>query len=111
LATFTTNLTTSANNFVTSHAAALLALGIKVTASSGVLTFVAPTETFPVIGKVNVSGDLNATFTKVDFVTTTGLPLVTLVSYVRGAMTVRVSNIGTAAFNNFVRFCFKITHN
>lgn len=111
LATFTTNLTTSANDFVTSHATALLARGIKVTASSGVLTFVAPTATFPVIATTNVSGNLNATFTKADLVATTGLPLVTLVSYVRGAMTVRVSNIGTAPFNSFVRFCFKITHN
>lgn len=111
LATFTTNLTTSANNFVTSHAAALLALGITVTANTGVLTFVAATETFPTIARTNVSGDLSATLDKVDEVPTTGLPHVTLVSYVRGAMTVRVSNIGTSAFNNFIRFCFKITHN
>ena len=111
LATFTTNLTTSANNFVTSHAAALLALGITVTANSGALTFVAATETFPTIARTNVSGDLSATIASVTAGATTGSPIVDLVSYVRGAMTVRVRNYGTAALNNFVRFHFKITHN
>jgi hypothetical protein len=111
LATFTTDLTTSANNFVTSHSAALLALGITVTANSGALTFVAATETFPTIARTNVSGDLSATIASVTAVATTGSPIVDLVSYVRGAMTVRVRNYGTAALNNFVRFHFKITHN
>ncbi len=111
LATFTTNLTTSANNFVTSHSAALLALGITVTANSGALTFVAATETFPTIARTNVSGDLSATIASVTAGATTGSPIVDLVSYVRGAMTVRVRNYGTAALDNFVRFHFKITHN
>jgi hypothetical protein len=111
LATFTTDLTTSANNFVTSHSAALLALGITVTANSGALTFVAATETFPTIARTNVSGDLSATIASVTAGATTGSPIVDLVSYVRGAMTVRVRNYGTAALNNFVRFHFKITHN
>ena len=111
LATFTTNLNTSATNFVTSHAAALLALGITVTANTGVLTFVAATATFPTITRTNVSGDLSGTIAAVTAGATTGAPLVDLVSYVRGAMTVRVRNYGTAALNNFVRFHFKITHN
>lgn len=111
LATFTTNLTTSANNFVTSHSVALLALGITVTANSGALTFVAATATFPTIARTNVSGDLSATIASVTAGATTGSPIVDLVSYVRGAMTVRVRNYGTAALNNFVRFHFKITHN
>ena len=111
LATFTTNLTTSANNFVTSHAAALLVRGITVTASSGVLTFVAPNETFPTITVTNFLGDLSGTIGSVTTTATTGSPIVTLVSYVRGAMTVRVRNYGTAALNSFVRFHFKITHN
>ena len=111
LATFTTNLTTSANNFVTSHSAALLALGITVTANSGALTFVAATETFPTIARTNVSGDLSATIASVTAGATTGSPIVDLVSYVRGAMTVRVRNYGVSALNNFVRFHFKITHN
>ena len=111
LATFTTNLTTSANNFVTSHSAALLALGITVTANSGALTFVAATATFPTIARTNVSGDLSATIASVSAGATTGSPIVDLVSYVRGAMTVRVRNYGTSALNNFVRFHFKLTHN
>jgi len=111
LATFTTSLTTSAANFVTSHAATLLALGITVTANTGVLTFVAATATFPTITATNVSGDLGATIAAVSAGATTGSPIVDLVSYVRGAMTVRVRNYGTAALNNFVRFHFKITHN
>lgn len=111
LATFTTNLTTSAANFVTSHAAALLALGITVTANTGVLTFVAATATFPTITVANVSGDLAATIAAVSAGATTGSPIVDLVSYVRGAMTVRVRNYGVSALNNFVRFHFKLTHN
>lgn len=111
LATFATNLTTSANNFVTSHAAALLVRGITVTADTGVLTFVAATATFPTIARTNLSGDLSGTIASVVAGATTGAPLVDLVSYVRGAMTVRVRNYGTAALNNFVRFHFKITHN
>jgi len=111
LATFTTNLTTSANNFVTSHSATLLALGITVTANSGALTFVAATETFPTIARTNVSGDLSATIASVTAGATTGSPIVDLVSYVRGAMTVRVRNYGVSALNNWVRFHFKITHN
>jgi hypothetical protein len=111
LVTFTTNLNTSATNFVTSHAAALLALGITVTANTGVLTFVAETATFPTITQSTVSGDLRSTLGALTAVATTGSPLVDLVSYVRGAMTVRVRNYGTAALNNFVRFHFKITHN
>jgi hypothetical protein len=39
LATFTTNLTTTANNFVTSYQATLLTLGIQVYANLGVLKF------------------------------------------------------------------------
>lgn len=111
LATFTTNLTTSANNFVTSHSAALLALGITVTANSGALTFVAATATFPTIARTNVSGDLSATIASVTAGATTGSPIVDLVSYVRGAMTVRVRNYGVSALNNWVRLHFKITHN
>ena len=75
------------------------------------MTFVAATATFPTIARTNVSGDLSATIASVTAGATTGSPIVDLVSYVRGAMTVRVRNYGTAALNNFVRFHFKITHN
>lgn len=111
LATFTSNLTTSANNFVTSHSAALLALGITVTANAGVLTFVAETDTFPTITAANVSGDLDATIAAASAISTTGVPKVTLVGYERGQFTVRVTNVGTAAFNHPVRIHFKVTHN
>jgi len=111
LATFTTNLTTSANNFVTSHAATLLALGITVTASSGVLTFVAATATFPTITAANVSGDLSATIASVTAIATTGLPIATIESYTKGSFVVRLTNVGTSALNKFVKIHYKITHN
>lgn len=111
LATFTSNLNTSATNFVTSHAATLLALGITVTANSGVLTFVADTDTFPTITVANVSGDLAGTIAAASEISTTGVPKVTLVGYQRGQFTVRVTNVGAAAFNYPVRVHFKVTHN
>lgn len=111
LATFTTNLTTSANNFVTSHSATLLALGITVTASSGVLTFKALTTDFPTIARTNVSGDLSATIASASVIATTGVPIATLESYERGIMNVRVTNVGNASLNSYCRIAFKITHN
>lgn len=111
LATFTSNLTTSATNFVTSHAATLLALGITVTANAGVLTFKATTAAFPTLTITSATGDLAGTIAAISAIVTTGNPIVNLVSYVRGAFTVRIQNVGTAALNNFVRFHFKITHN
>ena len=111
LATFTSNLTTSANNFVTSHATALLALGIVVTAGSGILTFVADTATFPTIVVTNVTTDLAGTIASATAIATTGVPYASLVSYERGLMKIRVTNIGTSALNKFARVHFKITHN
>lgn len=111
LATFTTNLTTSANNFVTSHATALLALGIVVTANSGVLTFKALTTDFPTIARTNVSGDLSGTIATASVTATTGLPIATLESYEKGIMNVRITNVGSASLNSYVRIAFKITHN
>jgi len=111
LATFTTNLTTSANNFVTSHATTLLALGITVTASSGVLTFVAATATFPTITAANVSGDLSATIASVSAIATTGLPIATIESYTKGSFVVRVTNVGTSALNKFAKIHYRIVHN
>jgi len=111
LATFTTNLTTSANNFVTSHGATLLALGITVTASSGVLTFVALTASFPTISVANVSGDLAGTLASVSAIETTGLPIATIESYTRGSFVVRVTNVGTSALNKFAKIHYSIVHN
>lgn len=111
LATFTTNLTTSAANFVTSHAATLLALGYTVTSSAAVITISALTTVFPTVTATNASGDLAGTLGTQTDTATTGLPQVSLVSYQRGSFIVRVSNIGTAAFNNAVSFTYKLTHN
>jgi len=111
LATFTSNLTTSAANFVTSHAATLLALGIVVTADTGVLTFVADTDTFPTISVANVSGDLAGTVASVTAITTTGNPIANIVSYAKGTFTVRIQNTGTAALNHFAKVHLKLTHN
>ncbi len=62
LATFATNLTTTANNFVTAHAAAILsATGAIVTAASGVLTFTDATVGFPAITITNATTDLAGT--------------------------------------------------
>lgn len=61
LATFATNLTTTANNFVTAHGAALLALGITVTAAAGVLTFKATDAIVAGITITNVTTDLAGT--------------------------------------------------
>ena len=111
LATFASNLTTTATNFVTAHATALLALGITVTASSGVLTFAADTDIFPTITVENATTDLDATLGTVTNVASTGVPVATLESYERGVMTVRVTNVGSASLNGWVRIHFKITHN
>jgi hypothetical protein len=60
LATFATSLTVTASNFVTAHAAALLAAGIVVTANTGVLTFTANVSgvDFTLSGITNASGNL-----------------------------------------------------
>lgn len=111
LATFTSNLTTSATNFVTSHGATLLALGITVTASSGVLTFVASTATFPTITVANVSGNLAGTIASVSAISTTGLPVATIESYEKGSFDVRVTNVGTSSLNKAVKIHYSIVHN
>jgi hypothetical protein len=111
LATFTSSLTTSATNFVTSHGATLLALGITVTANSGVLTFSALTASFPTLTITNASGDLAGTIAAISATATTGNVHVNLVSSSRGQFVVRVTNIGTAALNCFAQFAFKLTHN
>lgn len=111
LATFTSNLTTSATNFVTSHGATLLALGYTVTANSGVLTFSALTASFPTITITNVSGDLAGTLGSVTQTPTTGNVSANIASQTRGSFVIRVQNIGTAALNSFASIQFKITHN
>ncbi len=63
LATFTTDLTTSAANFVTSHAAALLLRGIVVTSSTVtvILTAAIAGQPFLSVAPANVTGNLAGT--------------------------------------------------
>lgn len=60
LATFSSNLTTTAANFVTTHGATLSGLGITVTASTGILTF-ATASAYTAVSVSNVTGDLSGT--------------------------------------------------
>lgn len=62
LATFATNLTTTAANFVTTNAATILAAtGATVTASAGILTFNDDTAGFVSLSATNVTGTLAGT--------------------------------------------------
>lgn len=61
VATFATNLTTTATNFVTTNATALLAAGVTVTALAGVLTFKATDAKVAGITITNVTTDLAGT--------------------------------------------------
>lgn len=61
LATFASSLTTTANNFVTTHATALATAGVTVTASAGVLKFVGLTADIPGITITNVTTNLAGT--------------------------------------------------
>lgn len=111
LATFTTNLTTSASNFVTSHATALLALGITVTANTGVLTFVALTESYPTLSIANVTGNLAGTVGTQSEVASTGFPIASIDSYGKGYFIVSVKNVGTSALNRTAKIHYSIVHN
>ena len=63
LATFNTDLTTTASDFVTSHATALDTAGVTVTSNAAVLTFVSadPSVLFTISDAVNATGDLAGT--------------------------------------------------
>lgn len=111
LATFTTNLTTSAANFVTSHSATLLALGITVTSNAAVLTFVADTDTFPTIAITNVSGNLAGTVGTATAVASTGNAIASLSAQAKGYFDVRVQNISESALNTFVKIHYNIVTN
>jgi hypothetical protein len=64
LATFATDLTTTANNFVAAHSAAYQALGVHVAALAGVLTFTTKVKQVSV-SFANVSGNLAGAITAV----------------------------------------------
>ena len=63
LATFDTDLTTTAANFVTSHAASLLLRGVIVTSSVADIIFTSaiPGQPFDIVAIANVTGDLAGT--------------------------------------------------
>lgn len=69
LTTFASNLNTTADNFVTAHAAALALEDIVVTADSGVLTFVDESAVAPEIAVTNATGDLAGTVAEATDVT------------------------------------------
>lgn len=54
---------------------------------------------------------VSAILLSTEYAGTTGSPIATLVSYERGKMTIKISNVGVAVLNAPVRVCFKITHN
>lgn len=73
LATFATNLTTTANNFVAAHASAIqTATGATVTAENGVITFRDATVGFPAITITNATTNLAGTLSAVAAIPTTG---------------------------------------
>ena len=98
LVTFSTDLTTTASNFVTTHSTALNTAGITVTANAGVLRFVAnvPSVSFDIGAAVNATGDLAGTSANVALDKTlmwitdggTNIPFVDIVS----AGNIRVNN-------------------
>jgi hypothetical protein len=111
LATFATDLTTTASNWVTAHGATLLALGYTVTSALAVITIKALTEDFPTATITNATGNLAGTLGTVTATATTGNVAVNLVSQTQGSFVVRVTNISASALNCYASFAFKITHN
>lgn len=99
LATFNTDLPTTASDFVTSHATALNTAGITVTASAEILTFTANTGgTAFTISIVNVTGNLTGTI--MNTVSTQ-----TLLSIVDGLSLIPFIDMtasGTFRINNFI---------
>lgn len=69
LATFATDLTTTAANFVTTHGATILAAtGLTVTSAGAVITFTGAAEGFPAISIANATTNLAGTLAAIDFV-------------------------------------------
>ncbi len=83
-ATFASDLTTTANNFVTTHAAAILEAGVVVTANAGVLTFEGSNTLLESVGITNATltldgdlGDLEPTEDRKACQTRYELPVIT----------------------------------
>lgn len=100
LATFTSNLTTSASNFVTTHATTLDAAGVTVTSSGADLIFTAKVggTAFTIAAPVNVTGDLAGTLVN----TTTGKILMWIVDGGTLIPFVDTTSSGTFRINNFI---------
>ena len=101
LATFNTNLTTTASDFVTSHATALDTAGVIVTSNAAVLTFVSadPSVLFTITDAVNATGDLAGTEA------TAALADKTLMWIVDGGTNipfVDITSAGNIRINNYV---------
>ena len=111
LATFNTNLTTTASDWVTANATALLALGFTVTSSGAIITVSALTTVFPTIAVTNVTLTLGGTLGTQTNTASTGNVFANIASQDRGVFVVRVQNVGTSALNTFARIHFKVTHN
>lgn len=91
LATFDTDLTTTASNFVTAHAAALLADSeVYAYANAGVITFTGEKELLEDITADNLTLDLDATFGSITY-TIDGT----------ANITIKASNDLDAPFQNF----------
>jgi len=111
LATFNTDLTTTASDWVTAHGATLLALGFTVTSNLAVITVSALTTVFPTLAITNATGNLAGTLGTQTNTASTGNALFNLVSWTKGSFVVRCQNIGAASFNTYARFHYKITTN
>jgi len=111
LATFNTNLTTTASDFVTAHGATLLALGFTITSNAAVITVSALTTVFPTLTITNATGNLAGTLGTQTDTASTGNVFANIASQDRGVFVVRVQNVGTASLNTFARIHFKVTHN
>lgn len=111
LATFNTNLTTTASDWVTANATALLALGFTVTSNAAVITVSALTTVFPTLTATNATGNLAGTLGTQTDTASTGNVFANIASQDRGVFVVRVQNVGTSALNTFARIHFKVTHN
>ena len=100
LATFDTDLTTTAANFVTTHATALNTAGVTVTSNAAVLTFTANVggTAFTIAAPANVSGNLGGTLDN----TVTGQTLLWIVNGSERIPFVDTTTSGNYRLNNYI---------
>ena len=99
LATFNTDLTTTASDFVSTHATALATAGVTVTSSAAVLTFTASVggTPFTISAPVTATGSLGGTLNNLD----TNVTLMSLVDDTTLIPFVDVTSGGTYRINNY----------